>query len=180
MRKSNVRNRKFQKKPLYRKVNTLARGVHHRGGKEYKTTRHSRNARHNQTSLGPMHNKHRNGLDYTPLFMFLLSRVGEDWTETYREAAARLDRLDPIFWLVAHNEEEKQSLVGMGESSYYSGLYVDENNRLAIVDPTIRLEDLHPWCSCCTHTFNGRRFVNKYSWERHLEQNRRDEQDRLE
>ncbi|TGP19151.1 MULTISPECIES: hypothetical protein [unclassified Mesorhizobium] len=48
------------------------------------------------------------------------------------------------------------------ENSYYSGLYVDEDNRLALVDPGLRPEDMKPSCSCCTHTFNGEPFTREY------------------
>lgn len=105
-----------------------------------------------------MHGKQRRGLDYTPLFMFLLSRVGSDWDSVYREAVERLDRPEPIFWLVALNEADRCAVVRLGESSYYSGLYVDEGGILQRVDPGLKPEDLTPTCTCCTHTFNGVRF----------------------
>ena len=108
-----------------------------------------------------MHSDHRHGLDYTPLFKFLLSRVGGDWAEIYSEAVARLDRSEPIFWLVASCEEEKQPFVRIGENSFFSGLYVDENNRLSLVDLDLRVEHMEPSCSCCTHTLNGVPFVRK-------------------
>lgn len=109
-----------------------------------------------------MHSNLRHGLDYTPLFRFLLSRLGQDWDQTYSEARARIDHPDPIFWLVARSEEEKQPYVRLGETSYYSGLYVDENRLLALVDPSLTVDDMRPNCSCCTHTFNGERFTRSY------------------
>jgi hypothetical protein len=109
-----------------------------------------------------MHGHKRHGLDYTPLFRFLLSKIGSGFAEVYREAASRLDRPDPIFWLVARSEEEKQAYVRVGERSYYSGLYVDEDGRLALVDPGVRLEDMEPRCACCTHTLNGVAFTRSY------------------
>ncbi len=104
----------------------------------------------------------KHGMDYTPLFQFLLSRVGYDWDETYREAVARLDRPDPIFWIVAKPRERRCSVVRVGESTYFSGLYVDEENKLARVDPNLSVNDLKPSCSCCTHTFNGQRFTQPF------------------
>lgn len=109
-----------------------------------------------------MHGKKQRGLDYTPLFKFLLSRVGEDWAKTYSEAVARLDRPDAIFWIVAENELDKNAVVRVGENTYYSGLYVDESNMLAAVDPCVTENDLNPTCECCTHTFNGKRFTRPY------------------
>ncbi|MFK8251993.1 hypothetical protein [Ancylobacter terrae] len=106
-------------------------------------------------------NRHRRH-DYTPLFRFLLARVGEPWADVYGEAVSRLDRSEPIFWLVARREEERRPFVLIGESSYYSGLFVDEAGRLARVDPELRVEHMRPSCSCCTHTFNGVPFVRRY------------------
>ncbi len=109
-----------------------------------------------------MHGEKQHGRDYTPLFKFLLSKVGQDWSEVHSQAVARLDRPDPIFWIVALNDADKQSVARAGDNSYYSGLYVDQDNRLALVDPELRLEDMKPSCSCCTHTFNGVPFIQKY------------------
>lgn len=39
-----------------------------------------------------MHGKVKRGLDYTPLFRFLLAKVGMPWNEIHPEAIARLDR----------------------------------------------------------------------------------------
>lgn len=75
---------------------------------------------------------------------------------------ARLDRPDPVFWLVARSEAEKRPFVVVGESTYWSGLFIDEDNRLARVDPELRVEHLEPSCACCTHTFNGAPFVRSF------------------
>lgn len=146
-----------RKKPLYRKVNTRTHGVRHRTGGDY---RHERNAKAPtiRTARGSMHGKERRGRDYTPLFRFLLSKVGEPWDEVHREAVARLDRSDPIFWLVALREDERREVVRVGESTYYSGLFVDDAGILRKVTPDLTAEDLTPSCACCTHTFNGVRF----------------------
>jgi hypothetical protein len=84
--------------------------------------------------------------------------VGSQWNDVYGEAVARLDRPDPIFWLVARHEGERREMVRVGESSYFSGLYVDDDGILRLVDPDLRAEDLVPSCTCCTHTLNGVRF----------------------
>lgn len=151
-----------RKKPLYRKVNTRTHGVQHGDGGEWRSSRNTKAVKQNLAFNGSMHSHHRHGLDYTPLFRFLLSRVGNDWDETYSEAVTRIDRSDPIFWLVARSEDERQPHVRLGESSYYSGLYVDENKRLALVNPTLTVDDMKPTCRCCTHTFNGERFTQPY------------------
>jgi len=150
------------KQPLYRKVNTTAHGVHHRFGGEFSAVRQRVNAGEpDQTALA-MHAGQRRGLDYTPLFRFLLSRVGQPWGEVYREAAARLDRTEPIFWMVAAPGASSQDYIRTGESSYFSGLWVDDENVLRLVDASIGPASLAPFCACCTHTFNGKPFTRKY------------------
>lgn len=151
-----------KKEPLYRKVNTRARWVHHNKGGSASRDRNTKATKNNDAMHGSMHSNRQNGLDYTPLFRFLLSKVGEDWDTVHSEAVSRLDKEEPIYWMVARNEVEKRATVGIGESTYFSGLYIDENNRLAVVDPSITVEDLEPYCACCTHTFNGKPFVKKY------------------
>ena len=143
------------KKPLYRKVNTKARGVHHRFGGDYSDTR-------NKESAVGMRQGVQRGLDYTPLFRFLLSSVGKKWDDVYSEAVSRIDKPEPIFWLVAMGKEGAKDSVLVGESSYYSGLYVDESGLLQIVNPIVNETTLDPSCSCCTHSFNGVVFTKKY------------------
>jgi hypothetical protein len=145
-----------RKDPLFRKVNTQTHGVRHGTGGDYRTQREA--LAQSDATRSAMHGKGRRGLDYTPLFRFLLSRVGSEWDSVYSEAVARLDRPDPIFWLVARHEGERREMVRMGESTYYSGLYVDDAGLLQVVNPDLRAEDLTPFCNCCTHTFNGVRF----------------------
>jgi hypothetical protein len=144
--------------PLYRSVNTRTHGVKHGQGGDY---RHERNAKSSQAAepnRSSMHSKHRHGRDYTPLFRFLISRVGQPWDETYAEARSRLDTTDPIFWLVAKTENERRAFVRVGESSYFSGLFVDEQGLLRLVNPALKPQDMQPTCTCCTHTLNGVRF----------------------
>lgn len=151
-----------RKAPLYRRVNTTAHGVRHLHGGDYRASR----GKDDRTGRGAMHGTKRRGLDYTPLFRFLLSKAGEDWDKVHSEAVARLDRPEPIFWLVALNPAEAKPWVLVGEKSYYSGLTVDEAGRLTLVDPTWTVERMEPTCACCTHTFNGVPFVRPYSEDR--------------
>ena len=152
---------KDRKKPLYRKVNTRARGVHHNSGSHYRYERNSKGERR-----GPMKQGVQRGLDYSPLFRYLLSKVGEDWDIVHSEAVSRLDRPDPIFWMVAIREQDRRPFVRVGESSYFSGLFVDDDNRLQIVAPEIGPEDMEPYCGCCTHTLNGVPFQQPYRGRR--------------
>ncbi len=145
------------KEPLYRKVNTKARGVHHNKGSDFKYVRNKKQETLEQVK-GTMFGKKERGLDYTPLFRFLLSKVGRNWDEVFSEAKSRLDKTDPIFWIVALQESDKKEYVGVGESSYFSGMYIDEDNLLQLVNPDLKAADLKPFCSCCTHTLNGKVF----------------------
>ena len=156
-------SRSQTKKKLYRKVNTRTHGVHHGGGKDYSFDRNTKVEIRSDTLRGSMHSKQHHGLDYTPLFKFLLSRVGKDWDGVYSEAVSRLDRSEPIYWMVARCQAEKQSCVRLGENTFYSGLYIDSDKRLAVVDPNHSVEDMTPSCPCCTHTFNGMPFTQAYS-----------------
>ena len=137
------------KKPLYRKVNTKARGVRHFRGGDYKDHR-----RRKESAIGMQQGVQR-GLDYTPLYKFLLSKVGEHWDSVHSEAVSRLPNQDPIFRMVSLNRSEAEDYIRVGESSYFSGLYVDENRVLRLTDSTINESTLEPTCGCCTHTFNG-------------------------
>lgn len=145
-----------RKQPLYRKVNTQTHGVRHDVGGDYRTGR--KGQARSDASSAPMRGTHRRGLDYTPLFKFLLSKVGSEWNVVYSEAISRLDRPEPIFLLVARHGGEAREIVRVGESSYFSGLYVDDGGVLRIVNPDLKPGDLTPSCNCCTHTLNGVRF----------------------
>ena len=147
-----------QKKPLYRKVNTRARGVHHRFGGDYRRERRSESPGAFETPKTSMGGKVQRGLDYTPLFRFLLAKVGERWDDVHSEAVARLDRSEPIFWMVARNELEEQDYVRLGESSDFSGLRIDREGLLQKVNAKFDPVAIGYLCSCCTHTFNGKQY----------------------
>ncbi len=110
-----------------------------------------------------MHSGQRHGYDYTPLFKFLLSRVGKNWDDVYFEAVSRLDQEAPIWWMVAPDLSARQQVFRSGESSYFSGLYVDDQTVLAVVDPDVTAENMRLYCACCTHTMNGARLKPPYS-----------------
>lgn len=148
---------KDQKKPLFRKVNTKAHGVYHDFGGDFSDSRNSKKERL-ETVKGSMHGKKQRGLDYTPLFKFLISKVGQDWTGIYAEAKSRIDTVDPIFWLVKAELNVDDECIRIGESSFYSGLFVDEENILRKINPNLTASEMSPSCPCCTHTFNGEVF----------------------
>ena len=154
---------KHDKKPLYRPVNTRTHGVRHGSGSKSKWERNTKASAENKSMNRSMHSGQRHGFDYTPLFKFLLSQVGRNWDEVHREAVSRLDREEPITWMVAQNLSDGSPFFRVGESSYFSGLYVNQDNKLAIVDPDISPETMSPFCACCTHTLNGVRLTRPYS-----------------
>ena len=155
---SNVRPPKSMRKlPLYRSVNTRTHGVRHGTGTNYRHDRNTKTAKASDAPRGSMRSpRHRR--DYTPLFRFLVSRAGQKWDHVYSEVIGRLDTVEPIFWLVARTENEKRDYVRIGESSYFSGMFIDENGVLSFVNSALRAIDMQPSCSCCTHTLNGVRF----------------------
>jgi hypothetical protein len=143
--------------PLYRSVNTRTHGARHGGG-DFRHERGTKEARSGDSTRTSMRGGQQHGRDYTPLFRFLLSRVGGPWAEIYSEAKRRLDTVDPVFWLVARTEADRRDFVRIGESSYFSGLFIDEAGLLQLVNPRLRPENMKPSCTCCTHTLNGVRF----------------------
>ncbi len=149
------------KEPLYRKVNTTAHNASHRSMGDFRDDRRSKAFAQSEATRLSMHGKSRRGLDYKPLFQFLLSKVGQPWVAVHAEAVSRLDQEEPIFWLVAQHEEDREDVVQVSESSYFSGLYVDEAGVLQKVNPAVGSQTLKPRCACCTHTFNGKPFSQK-------------------
>ena len=91
------------------------------------------------------------GYDYTPLFRFLLSKVGKKWDDVYSAAVDRLDTPKPIFWMV--ELEPKRSIFTFSESTHYHTLTVDENGILVYVDKDATIKAS---CPCCTHTLDGK------------------------
>ncbi len=144
------------KKPLlYRSVNTRTHGVRHGSCGAYRYERHTKAEKNTLSTRGSMHSHQRHGFDYTPLFRFLLSKVGQPWHAVFSEANARLDQPKPVFWIVALHKSDKQDYVRTDDNSYYSGLYVDDAGLLQKVNPQLTPERMKPDCDCCTHTFNG-------------------------
>jgi hypothetical protein len=144
------------KKPLlYRSVNTRTHGVRHGSYSAYRYERNTKSEKAAQSNRSSMHCHHRHGFDYTPLYRFLLSKVGQPWGAVFSEANARLDRPDPIFWMVALHESDKQDYVRTDENSYYSGLWVDDAGLLQKVNAQLTPECMKTFYDNRTHTFNG-------------------------
>lgn len=142
------------KEPLYRKYNKLARGFRHSSyGGDFRHERNSKELKNFEGSHLSI-KRTREGFDYTPLFKFLLSRVGQDWDTVFSEAVSRLDKKEPVFWIVdMHYEPGDFGTVRTDESSYFSKLTV-QNGLLVLADPEAEPPAIN--CTCCTHTFNGK------------------------
>ncbi len=150
------------KEPLYRKDNKTPYNYRGNTGGHYRHTRHTKKVEGFEGNRMSMKSGEQRGVDYTPLFRFLLSKIGQDWSKVHSEAVSRLDKPDPIWWMVAIDESDKKERVRIGESSLWSGLYVDENNLLQKVNPNYTVNEVYPSCPCCTCTFNGSVVTNKY------------------
>jgi hypothetical protein len=152
-----------KKKPLYRTVNTRVphMGLYHDFGSDAK---YDRNTKEGVSKT--MKNKKKRGLDFTPLYMFLLSKVGQKWDDVYSEAKSRIpesetEAIEHMFHKPSiYFENNGYSL--MGESTMFSKLMVDENGLLQKTHPELTIEQLYPTCDCCTHTFNGKTLTNKW------------------
>lgn len=155
------------KEPLYRKVNTKARGCWHRFGSDAKYERNTKKG-----ISRSMKKDVKRGLDYTPLFRFLLSKVGLPWVDVHKEAVSRLDKSDPIFWMVEMGDEPKKTtpdynpkwddVFTCNENASFSRLIIDDSGLLQIKNPLTVNEDFEPTCPCCTHTFNGKVLIKKF------------------
>lgn len=144
-------------KKLYRKDNKQAANYHHNMPPgDFSDERHSKMMKSFEGSFLSMHGKKERGMDYTPLFKFLLSKVGAKWNDVHSEAVSRLDKEEPIFWMVRLQiSQDEYPVVRLGENSYYSKLTVDEDGIIIKVDPSFESDKMKLTCDCCTHTFNG-------------------------
>lgn len=140
------------KKLLYRKLNRNANNVIREEGTygEFKWDRKTKRTLKNESLRQKMHG---------PLYQFLLSKVGTtaDWDDVYSEAKRRLkggggrqhdhaifdivllrDDMNDDVYMRATSNTYKESMVRIGDYSYYSLLYVHPNtNRLTKLDPDL-------------------------------------------
>jgi len=83
---------------LYRRVNTTTRYDSNNPGAEYRWERNRKKMEDDLLpKLGSMHSRQKRGRDYTPLFHFLINRIGQPWDTTFSEACGRLDTTEPVF-----------------------------------------------------------------------------------
>ena len=135
---------------LYRKVNTRARGVHHRSGGDFARHRNAKRAR-NESS---MHAGQRRGLDYTRCFASCSPGSVRTGTRCFRRRLPGSTKPSRY----SGSSPDTPTSRRVGEGTDYSGLYIDDDNPLAVVDPGVTPQTMTPLCDCCTHTLNGVRF----------------------
>lgn len=149
-------HQQHKSRKLYRSVNTTTRHYSNNPGAEYRWERNRKKSGDELlVTRETMHSGQKRGRDYTPLFYFLLKQIGKRWDDVFSEVCGRLDATEPVFWLVALHEPQQRDLVCIGDSSFYPGLFVDENGILQQVNPSISAKDVKVTCRCCTHTFIG-------------------------
>jgi hypothetical protein len=148
-----------RKKPLWRKLNKE---------KSYKTHDLKVGAEYDRgTKDGvkrSMHTTKHHLKDYTPLYKYLLKHVGEDFDKICSDVYPRIDDRERIWDIIDRNgsHDLHSRVCNVGGNSYYSTLIIDEDNILQIKTPELKNSDLWPDCGCCTHTFNGVVYVNKF------------------
>lgn len=154
----------MDKKPLYRKVSkTTHNGCAHASYENNPRSSYSRHTKNGmQKSMRTRSNNNGNGLyDYTPLYKFLLKQEGKDWNDVWQECQSRLNTVEPIFKMVVNVNKnglvnDNVPVLGIeppsldwkgrdvaetlkkcfryGEGTYFSKMYVNENNTLQFVD----------------------------------------------
>ena len=173
-------------KLLYRKVSkTTHNGFEHADYGVNERSRYSRHTKKGiKRGMNTQKDSRGHGLyDYTPLFQFLLKQEGRDWNEIWNECMHRLNTTEPVSHMVINiyknglvnpnveikfsNKEEldwkgrnlaDNSIKSFryGEGSYYSTMYVDENNTLQFVDKNYVTGPNYEVERCWGETFNGR------------------------
>ena len=156
-------------KPLYRKRNTKVLNSGYwiwSSGGDYKYERHFYKNDFETTKLSMKKNRGAD-YDYTPLYWYLRKHVGENWNDIYSNILPRLPNTKEgreawTYFVNQPYEKNKLAIVSYGPRAYYSALYIDENNLLQIVDPTIGVEHFNATYGRDfpeTYTFNGKRIM---------------------
>lgn len=174
------------KKPLYRKVSkTTHNGFEHA---DYGYNERSRYARHTKRGIkkgmSTQQDSRGHGLyDYTPLFKFLLTQEGKDWSKVWDECMHRLNTTEPVGWMVINiyknglvNPNVKIEFTdtpspdwkgrdtancniksfNYGEGASFSTMYVDEEGKLQFVDKNYVCGPDYEVERRWGETFNGR------------------------
>ena len=137
--------------PLYRKVNRRCLHCYETKGGKYGWQRHTKNEKFladEEIRHGKM-KKRADGFatsayDYTPLFKYLLNCIGEDVDVVYHKIHKRIKDRYPFDTMVSRKpKEELRDTFRWGECTYFSQLYVDENNKIQKVNPSLSNMEAH-------------------------------------
>jgi len=143
--------------PLYRKEKKTGLSTHYYvvTGSDYRRTRNSKKQKEFDGHKQPM-NTGKWGVDYTPLYRYLLSKVGQKWADVYSAVCARLpiEHREAIGYMVVTDTDNPY--FRYGENSYFSTLTV-KDGILVKVDGEKSFIPPPPIKSVCsTYTFNGK------------------------
>lgn len=153
--------KKIMKKsePLYRKEKKTGLSTHYYviTGGDYRHTRNSKKQKQFDGHKQPM-NSGKWGVDYTPLYRYLLSKVGQIWDEVYSEVCKRLpvEHRQAINYMVVTDTNEPEPYFRYGENSYFStltikdGILVKVDGEKSFIPPS-RIKSV-----CNTYSFNGK------------------------
>ena len=164
MNKKNVKDR-----ALYNKVNTTCHGGKKYHGNEEDYNRGSTKEKNISKQKKMKSGKQHHGLNYNPLYSYLRKHVGEKWSTLHSDIMPRLPshlKDNPLDYAVlsfkdysALSDDEKTNCTfRTNEATFHSKMYVDENDLLQFISPTLTINDLKASCNCCTHTLNGKVF----------------------
>lgn len=163
----------YKDKKLYRKENksSLSYIGHKDTGGDFRHDRNTKRLKNFEGNRWKMSSRKERGVDFTPLYKFLLSKVGEDFDEVYSEAMSRMDgKRAPIFWMIVENTYIEEGILKNSngtivrpdfnnEEAKFSTLYIDDENKLRKVSDLNKSEFKLESCGCCTQSLDGIPYV---------------------
>ena len=132
--------------PLYRKVNRKCMHCYETKHVRFKWQRHTKGEKElldEEVTHGKMKKRagaffFANAYDYTPLFKYLLKCVGEDVDVVFHKVCKRIKDRSMFDTMVSRKpKEELSDYFRYGECTYFSQLYVDEDNKIQKVNPQL-------------------------------------------
>lgn len=149
-----------EEKPLYRKekkTGLMTQYYVNRGG-EYRWER-SKSVTPNRVydALKQQMKSRKLGMDWQPLYNFIMSNVGCNYDETYSKALKRCNKFRDEFnkhWAYLFNDD--RDIVRLGENTYYSALTIDEFNNIQIRNTGAEPIKGGSFSFGYTHSFNGK------------------------
>lgn len=178
----------FKDKQLYRSANksTYQNTLTEKTAKHFRYTRNTKIMSGSIVKRGKMQPNNNLGYDYTPLIKFLFSRLNQNFDITFSEINLILNNglhkpkvkteiLSMINVLVHkqviindnivndNNGNILSSFFRFGEATYYDSFYIDNDNNLKLIkDITKEIFEFCDYaCHCHTHSYNGKKYINK-------------------